>query len=406
MTASRATSWLRALLLIAAFSSIALGFPAQTENGIRVPLRYTRDRATKLADLDKLKANLDRVRSKYQRYAEQTGGAPSPSEHRRGQVEPLAEENSSPVGTIAIGTPPQELSVIFDTGSPDLWVTSSTCTGEWCDQITGKRFDVSASSTAKKHDGTFNATYGGGESVVGPVYTDTVTVGGITVTDQYFSPATEEVGITGDVVGILGLSLGSISVLKQPPFFQHAVQQGLLKSGVLGFRLAGADSEAYVGGTNPSLYTGSIEYHAIDPSHGFWEVPDGAVKVGGKNVLTNVNTIIDTGTAGIVGPSEQVASLWAAVPGAETDPDTAPGLWTYPCGAEVPIAFSWGGKDWELGAEDLGQSLGDGTCIGNIFGIDLQVGNNAWILGSNFLHGVYAAFSLDDMAVGFATPKK
>ena len=62
--------------------------------------------------------------------------------------------------------------MLFDTGSPDLWVTSSTCNNDWCNQLTGTRFDVSASSTAQKHAGTFNATYGGGESAVGPIYTD------------------------------------------------------------------------------------------------------------------------------------------------------------------------------------------------------------------------------------------
>ena len=140
------------------------------------------------------------------------------------------------------------------------------------------------------------------------------------------------------------------SILPQPPFLQHAVQEGLTQSGVLGVRLAGAASEAFIGGTNPALYTGPIEAHAIDPSNGFWQAPGGAVKVDGKAAVTNVSAIIDTGTAGIVGPPEQVARFWAAVPGAQED--AGEGVWTYPCDADVAVAFSWGGKDWALSADE------------------------------------------------------
>ncbi|KAH9902941.1 aspartic peptidase domain-containing protein [Cubamyces lactineus] len=394
-----ASAWFRALLLIAVFSVQASSAPNADAAGLRVPLVVV-EPTTKVADVDKLIGNIERVKSKYGH----RGDISRTSSLRQRGAQPITDDNGSPTGMISIGTPPQKLTVLFDTGSPDLWVTSSTCDNDWCNQLTGARFDVSASSTAQRQAGTFNASYGGGESAVGPIYTDEVTVGGVTIKDQYFSPATDQVGFTGNTVGVLGLSLASISDLKQPPFLQHAVQEGLIKSGVLGFRLNGAHSEAFIGGTNPSLYTGPIEPHPIDPSNGFWQAPGGTVKVNGKAVLENVSTIIDTGTAGIVGPPEQVALFWKAVPGAQED--AGEGVWTYPCDADVAVAFSWGGKDWELSADDLnGGDLGDGTCFGNIFAVDLQFGDNVWILGSNFLNGVYAVFSLDDMTVGFATPK-
>ncbi|KAI9057298.1 acid protease [Trametes sanguinea] len=414
-----ASTWgLRAFLLIAVFVWTVSGSPTPSGNGMRVPLHRARSPSTKVANLAKVKANLERVRSKF------SPKANGQSQVTKRDAQPITEESDGPIGTISIGTPPQEMAVLFDTGSPDLWVTSSTCTGDWCDQITAKRFDISASSTAKAQRGTFNITYGGGESATGPVYTDTgecdrtslcgyrtdrstydaVSVGGVTVHDQYFSPATDEIGMTGETVGILGLSLASISVLKQPPFLQHALESGLLPSGTLGVRLSGAHSEAYIGGTNPALYTGALEFHPVDPAHGFWEIPGGTVKVGARAVVRNASTVVDTGTAGVVGPTRDVAAFWAAVPGAEEDAGVG-GVYTYPCDAEVSVAFSWGGRDWQLSAEDLnGGSFDDGTCLGNIIGLDLPSASNQWILGTNFLHGVYAAFSLDDMAVGFATP--
>ncbi|OSD06482.1 acid protease [Trametes coccinea BRFM310] len=402
---------LRTLLLVTVFISTVLGSPAPSGSGMRVSLRQARSSSPRVANLAKVKASLERVRSKFSPQA--TDGHLDLT--KRG-AQPITDEPDGPIGIISIGTPPQEISVLFDTGSPDLWVTASTCAGDWCDQITAKRFDVSASSTARAQPGNWNISYGGGESAVGPVYTDTVTVGGVTVKDQYFSPATDETGVTGETVGILGLSLASISVLKQPPFLQHALQSNLLPSGILGVRLSpsahpsggstsSSSSEAFIGGTNPALYTGALEYHPIDASRGFWEIPGGAVTVNARMVVRNASTVIDTGTAGIVGPTADVAAFWAAVPGAEED-EGAGGVYTYPCDAEVSVAFSWGGREWPLSAEDLnGGSFDDGTCLGNVIGLDLpSASNNQWILGTNFLHGVYAAFSLDDMAVGFATP--
>ena len=51
------------------------------------------------------------------------------------------------VGTVGIGNPPQSINVIFDTGSANLWVTSSKCDSYICH--THKSYDASKSSTYK-----------------------------------------------------------------------------------------------------------------------------------------------------------------------------------------------------------------------------------------------------------------
>ncbi|KAI0775291.1 aspartic peptidase domain-containing protein [Trametes elegans] len=417
--------WPRALLLAYLLTWTASASPVfAAELGVRVPLVQRREPLPKVADLDRLIANLDRVKSKYLHHSSRNAGAETPAgglgHGTKRQAPLLPDDHGLPVGTIAVGTPPQELNVLFDTGSPDLWVTSSSCKGTWCNQMTGKRFDISASSSATEHAGSFNISYDGGQTAVGSVYSDDVTVGAITVRNQYFSPATAESGFTGDEVGVLGLSLASKSALQQPPFLQHALQLGLLKTGVLGLRLAGAHSEAYVGGTNPARYTGELEYHAIDDALGLWTLSHGTVRVSSSSssssqeVVKHICTVIDTGMHGVVGPPAHVARVWAAVPGAQLSTNgTAAGregaqVWTYPCDSDARVAFSWGGatgREWAIRADDLnGGAAGNGACYGNIVGLDLGLGENVWVLGSSFLNGVYTAFSLDDMAVGFATP--
>ena len=91
-------------------------------------------------------------------------------------------------GHITIGTPPVSFFVDFDTGSSDLWVPSANCTSSPC---SGKhKYNATTSTTSVHKSGKFSISYGDGSSVSGPVYTDTVTVAGITVKNQYFSPVT------------------------------------------------------------------------------------------------------------------------------------------------------------------------------------------------------------------------
>jgi hypothetical protein len=51
------------------------------------------------------------------------------------------------VGIIGVGTPPQNVSVIFDTGSSNLWVTSSLCP-----QTTACRLHQSYDNAASRYD--------------------------------------------------------------------------------------------------------------------------------------------------------------------------------------------------------------------------------------------------------------
>ncbi len=60
-----------------------------------------------------------------------------------GSVELTDYYNNQYVGVISLGTPPQDLSVVFDTGSSDLWIPGRGCK-DCGDHAT---FDFEASST-------------------------------------------------------------------------------------------------------------------------------------------------------------------------------------------------------------------------------------------------------------------
>ncbi len=63
-------------------------------------------------------------------------------------------------GTISIGTPPQEFTVIFDTGSSNTWVPSKKCTSLAC--YLHSRYDSSESETYESDERDFAIRYGSG----------------------------------------------------------------------------------------------------------------------------------------------------------------------------------------------------------------------------------------------------
>ena len=203
-----------------------------------------------------------------------------------GQSEPLTDEANDEywAGSITIGSNKQSFLIDFDTGSSDLWVPSINCTSSVCN---GKhKYNATASTTSVHKSGKFSILYGDGSSVSGPVYTDTVSVAGVTVNNQYFSPVTTLSASFGDEVddGILGMAYPVLSEFGQNPYFNNAKAQGAVKSGMFGFKLAKSGSELYLGGTNSMLYTGSIEYHPVS-GPGYWQIGNGSVLVGSKVCL-------------------------------------------------------------------------------------------------------------------------
>lgn len=84
-------------------------------------------------------------------------------------------------GTISIGTPPQNFTVDFDTGSSDLFVASPGCSSN-CDGH--KIYHAENSSTARALQKSFRLGYADGSSVAGFQFTESVSIANMTVRPQ------------------------------------------------------------------------------------------------------------------------------------------------------------------------------------------------------------------------------
>ncbi|KAF8348205.1 aspartyl protease [Amanita rubescens] len=330
------------------------------------------------------------------------------------------------IGTINIGTPPQTLHVILDTGSSDLWVADTQCNN--C--VSGTPlFQNSQSSTVVIGSGPNSRvplTYGSGQ-VLGSIAKDTVSMSGFTVPNQVFVAADNVQGgiLQGSISGLMGLAFTSLAQTGATPFWLALVGASQTASPEMSFYLARLidDSNApfeapggtfTLGGTNSSLYSGNIEFtNIIGNPDSFWLLTISRITVQGKTIAITTGSsaaaAIDTGTTLIGGPTADIKAFYDAIPGSQAVPNSG-GLYAFPCNTNVIVTISFGGTAWPINSQDMIilQVPHTSDCVGGFF--DLSAGSNippgdgnpSWVVGDTFLKNVYSVFRASPASVGFA----
>ncbi|MBA0778951.1 hypothetical protein Gotri_003236 [Gossypium trilobum] len=231
-------------------------------------------------------------------------------------------------GEIGVGTPPQKFTVIFDTGSSNLWVPSSKCYFSVACYFHSK-YKASESKTYKKNGKPASIQYGTG-AISGFFSYDNVQVGNLIVEDQEFIETTKEPGLiflAAKFDGILGLGFKEISVGKAVPVWYNMLKQGLIKEPVFSFwlnRNVGEEvgGEIVFGGVDPDHYKGKHTYVPVTQK-GYWQFDMGDVLIGDKPTgmflpmprfcAGGCAAIADSGTSLLAGPTTVVTMINHAI---------------------------------------------------------------------------------------------
>jgi hypothetical protein len=295
-------------------------------------------------------------------------------------------QNAQYYGEISLGTPAQTFTVIFDTGSSNVWVPNRKFGAHHV-------YDHDKSSSYKANGTEFSIQYGSGP-VSGFLSQDELNVGGLVVKDQFFAEVNVTKGLgpayyLGKFDGLFGLAFDTISVshLKTP--FHRLVEEGKLDEPVFAFYLGDkADGELTFGGTDKNHYKGEITYVDVT-SPTYWSVNLDAVQAKDAKMTTVNKAIIDSGTSLIAGPKDQVAQL-AKLIGAHK---FIMGQYLISCTEDAPdISFVLSGKTYTLTKDEYIIKNGP-LCLWAFMGIDIPApAGPLWILGDVFMRKYYSVF--------------
>jgi hypothetical protein len=329
-------------------------------------------------------------------------------------------------GTISFGTPPQPLTVVFDTGSGELVVSASGCT----DCMGSATYDPSQSSTAVLGETTKSISYGSGD-VSGDMYRDTMAFGTIEAPGiQVLASTTQSAQFDNFYFdGIVGLSL-TVEPGHATDVFAKITAENPQMKPIFAFYITpeGGEtgSEISIGGYDKTkVDAGAVWSKASvvpypDADYNYWAINMATFTLGGSS--TNLcpdgcTAIIDSGTSYLAVGATQYAAiishLQTKVTGCPSslleDPsmgsDSASAMTCM--GTELSdfpdFTFNFAPSDVSLvlkGSDyaDCSDSAGCSVLITKSTGDDSEL----WIFGDSFMKQYYTVFDRENKEVSFA----
>uniref|UniRef100_A0A4W4GYQ9 Renin n=1 Tax=Electrophorus electricus TaxID=8005 RepID=A0A4W4GYQ9_ELEEL len=305
-------------------------------------------------------------------------------------------------GQISLGTPEQNFTVVFDTGSADLWVPSFYCVSQACGKQIHSLFAPTSSSNIFHSSHVHKLTKVIYILKLNP--NQSMFVGTMTLANQNFGESVYEPGssfVMAKFDGVLGLSYPTLSKDLGLPVFDNMMNQNKVDQPVFSFYLStnasnGFGGELLLGGVDEELFVPPINWVPVTLK-GYWQIKIDEVKLQGTTTFCRSHScqaIVDTGTSLISGPTFEIQILQQLI-GASP---TSIGEYVVNCTriSSLPVvSLVLNGVEYFLTAETY-------ICISGFQATDVSSSvGHMWILGDVFLSQVYSIYDRGQDRVGF-----
>ncbi|KAI5970424.1 hypothetical protein CANMA_000587 [Candida margitis] len=318
---------------------------------------------------------------------------------------PLYFEGPSYGIRIAVGSNMQEQQVVLDTGSSDFWVvdSSATCQGTRDCKKYGT-FNPQSSTSFRSLGSTFSIGYGDKSTSEGPWAKDTVSFGGISITNQQFADVTT----TSTAQGILGV--GRVQGESGQQYDNVPVslkKQGKIKTNAYSLYLnsPGATTGTILfGGVDNAKYSGKLIEEQI-VSDQYLSVNLQSLNYDGNDETTGFNVVLDSGTTLSYLPDTIVEDLASKV-GAYLEPvGNGSELYFIDCNANLQDSASFTFDNGAKISVPLSEFVlrSNSGCVWGLQSSDRQ--RVPPILGVNFLRHAYIVYNLDKETISLAQVK-
>ncbi|NXN00056.1 PEPA protein, partial [Sylvia borin] len=304
-------------------------------------------------------------------------------------------------GTISIGTPPQEFTVVFDTGSSNLWVPSVFCSSPACRNH--HRFNPAESSTFLSTNDTLFIAYGTG-SMTGVLGYDTVNVAGINVRNQIFGLAETEPGdffYYTPFDGILGLAFPSIASSGATPVFDNMMMENLVDMDLFSVYLS-RDSQGgsfvLFGAIDPYYTTRGISWIPLS-AETYWQITMESVSINESPVAcsSGCQAIVDTGTTLLAVPVRAFRTLMRLLGASSSGEIRCEAVSSLPS-----LIFHIHGREFPVPPRAY-VLRSNGYCSLGLQGMDTPTEEGElWILGDVFIREYYVIFDRANNHVGLS----
>ncbi|EHK18645.1 uncharacterized protein TRIVIDRAFT_158819, partial [Trichoderma virens Gv29-8] len=325
-------------------------------------------------------------------------------------------------GELNVGTPPQTLTVVFDTGSSDLVIPSTQCVAN--PGCTGLQhlFAPEKSETFTSLNGSFRISYSTGTGVSasgnveieGLISRDVIAVAGLQVQDFQFGLITNQSAAFGvdPFDGIVGMGFPSGLTTGAQTFLGALYSSGQISQAIYGLYLTPqsmGQAEISLGGVDSSKLTSEINYIPVYPVTGQFNGTFEKIYVDNRTTNVSPNYVIyDSGTANIVAPKNDAEEIYAMISPFIRPIDTA-GTYGIPCSKlehiKSSITFMIGGHKYIIPPQELnvGTISGQpGICqmLINSSGGDQE--KSLWVVGGSLLKYYYTVWDIENARFGLA----